>query len=290
MASASQKDFVGGWIGGLCRIPVGHPFDTCKVLMQTGNEHLTMAQCFARIWREQGLRGLYRGAQSPALGMAALNATLFVSYGLGKDMAVRGGLKAPGEAFSAGDEYLTGMFAGVFCSLAEGPVDLVKCQLQTRPAEYRGFFHCAALIARTYGLRGVFQGLGPTLVRNIPAYGFFFATYASASSTLASSAELAAGHVAAWKVLLAGGAAGAAFWTFTYPVDVIKSAMQSDAPDPRKRAFASMGDAARAIVRADGLVGFAKGFAPCLVRSMPANAAAWYGYDVTQKAFRWFGW
>lgn len=38
------KDIVGGSVGGACRIPPGHPFDTVKVRMQTTNQDRNMAR------------------------------------------------------------------------------------------------------------------------------------------------------------------------------------------------------------------------------------------------------
>lgn len=92
-------------------------------------------------------------------------------------------------------------------------------------------------------------------------------------------------HLSAWKVLLAGGCAGLGFWGPTYPLDVIKSTIQADSPDPAKRRFRTMGDAARHIYSTHGLGGFYKGVTPCLIRAFPANAAAWGGLEFTLRAF-----
>ncbi len=83
-----------------------------------------MSQLFVEIIREQGLRGLFKGAQSPAFGMAALNATLFVSYGQGKSLVSTHGWRKSERTDLAPDlapweEFVVGMYAGVFCSLAE---------------------------------------------------------------------------------------------------------------------------------------------------------------------------
>ena len=34
----SVRDFIAGGIGGICRIPPGHPFDTVKVNLQSSNK------------------------------------------------------------------------------------------------------------------------------------------------------------------------------------------------------------------------------------------------------------
>jgi len=40
--------------------------------------------------------------------------------------------------------------------------------------QYRNVFHAGWCILRGYGIRGVYQGLGPSIMRNVPANGFYF--------------------------------------------------------------------------------------------------------------------
>lgn len=42
-------------------------------------------------------------------------------------------------------------------------------------------------------------------------------------------------------------------------------------------------DAARKIHAADGMKGFFKGFTPCIIRSFPANAVCFLGYEQARK-------
>jgi len=40
--------------------------------------------------------------------------------------------------------------------------------------QYRNVFHAGWCILRGYGLRGVYQGLGATMLRDTPAFGIYF--------------------------------------------------------------------------------------------------------------------
>jgi len=40
--------------------------------------------------------------------------------------------------------------------------------------QYRNVFHAGWCILRGYGIRGVYQGLGATLMRDTPAFGIYF--------------------------------------------------------------------------------------------------------------------
>jgi solute carrier family 25 carnitine/acylcarnitine transporter 20/29 len=98
---------------------------------------------------------------------------------------------------------------------------------------------------------------------------------------LAGKEEL--NRLSSWKLLTAGGIAGMAFWVSIYPIDVIKSRMQADTPDPSKRKFKSMIGTFGTIMKENGVGGFFKGFAPCMLRSFPANAVAFLGYEQVRR-------
>jgi solute carrier family 25 carnitine/acylcarnitine transporter 20/29 len=73
------------------------------------------------------------------------------------------------------------------------------------------------------------------------------------------------------------------YWLLTYPTDVIKSSMQTDSPVHAERKYKGWLDCATKIYRADGTKGFFKGFAPCLLRSFPANAVCFLAYEEAKK-------
>ena len=148
--------------------------------------------------------------------------------------------------------------------------------------EYKGVFDCARKVYTQFGLRGCYQGLTATILRNSPANGLYFGTYeamrawlASTNSTTAATtttATTAPVSLPVSKVLLAGGCGGMAYWLFTYPLDVIKSAMQTDRIDPTQRRFRSVWDTARQLYAEGGVRRFTRGLSPCLARAVPANA------------------
>jgi len=76
-----------------------------------------------------------------------------------------------------------------------------------------------------------------------------------------------------WGVLAAGGSAGFLFWFLTYPTDVIKSSLQSDVLDPKQRKYKGIVHCVTELyTKEGGITRLFKGFSPCLLRSIPANA------------------
>lgn len=179
---------------------------------------------------------------------------------------------------------LAGILAGATVSLAAAPVEHIKARLQTqygaRKADrrYAGPVDCATRIWRAHGLRGVYHGLGATLVFR----SFFFvwwATYDVLSRALSERERWSAPVVNFW----AGGLSAQVFWLVAYPSDVVKQRIMTDPLGGRlgdgTRRFANWKEAAAAVYREKGIRGYWRGFLPCFLRAFPANAMALVAFE-----------
>ncbi len=87
-------------------------------------------------------------------------------------------------------------------------------------------------------------------------------------------------------LLTAGGCGGLGVWLVVFPIDTIKSRIQTDTVGRYERGAKGILQVLREASRQPaGLVrGLYKGFAPCLLRSFPANAACLCAYELTLRA------
>ena len=53
-------------------------------------------------------------------------------------------------------------------------VQVFSSRIGESPILYRHVFHAGWMIANHNGLRGVYQGLGATILRNIPSFSLYF--------------------------------------------------------------------------------------------------------------------
>lgn len=280
--SSAFKHITAGTVGGMATVVVGHPMDTIKVRMQAQSGAAKMysgaIDCLVKTYKTEGFRGYYKGMQSPLLGEGFLNAWQFLAWSQTKALLLGGAereLTIP-EYFAAGA--LTGFVA----SLVECPIDLFKTQLQTqvlRPKpDFTTFPACVRAIWKESGVRGCYQGLPSNFLRTVPASASYFGTYEYARHCLARPGQ-ARDDLATPYVLLAGGLGGFAYWAAVYPIDSVKSAMQADSYRRSERQYSTVIDCARKMYRDGGARRFFAGLAPCLVRSMPANAACFFAYE-----------
>eukprot|EP01113_Clastostelium_recurvatum_P031725 TRINITY_DN3993_c0_g1_i2.p1 TRINITY_DN3993_c0_g1~~TRINITY_DN3993_c0_g1_i2.p1 ORF type:complete len:298 (+),score=57.71 TRINITY_DN3993_c0_g1_i2:69-962(+) len=277
------KDIFAGSIGGVAQVLVGHPLDTIKVRLQTqGHLYSGTADCFRKTVSQEGFMGLYKGIQSPLVGLAVMNSVMFLAYGQAKAFLHTD----PARPLSIAQLTLAGGLAGIAVSFVEGPVDFFKSQMQVQVAgkepQYTGIVDCAKKIVRARGVFGAYQGLGATFLRDVPSNAAYFGFYELARRAMVP----ASGRVedlSSLKVMAAGGFGGMMYWTLTYPTDVIKSSIQTDHIMPDQRKYKGIMDCARKIYAAEGMKGFYKGFTPCFIRSIPANAACFVVYENVRK-------
>lgn len=79
-------------------------------------------------------------------------------------------------------------------------------------------------------------------------------------------------------VMIAGGAAGMAMWLLIFPIDTVKSRLQSAEGKP------TIGSVVREINARGGFKAFFPGLGPALARSVPANAFTFLGVELAHKA------
>eukprot|EP01132_Coremiostelium_polycephalum_P006246 gene6246-7777_t len=280
------KDILAGSIGGVGQVFTGHPLDTIKVRLQTqpvgAPIYSGAVDCFTKTLQKEGFLGLYKGVQSPLVGLSLMNSAMFLSYGQSK--AFIHSLN-PTRDLDVIDLTAAGMMAGFCISFIEGPVDLFKSQLQVQTAgnsKYTGLIDCAKQIFKARGVRGIYQGLGPTLLRDIPANGLYFGFYELTRRMLLSGNEKLE-DLSATKVMIAGAVGGVSYWTLTYPTDAIKSKIQTDSIFPEQRRYHGILDCAKKVYKQEGIAGFYKGFGPCFIRSIPANAACFVLYEKARE-------
>ncbi|KAF0692193.1 Aste57867_16706 [Aphanomyces stellatus] len=269
--------FAAGCVGGVMGIIVGQPFDTIKVRLQTHSTHYTgPMHCARHTLHHEGVRGLFKGLLSPLVGSVPINAIVFGVYGSTLDMLDPRPAPALSSVFNAG------CIAGFLQSFVVCPTDLVKCQLQVQDGFANGRRNFAnPLDCMRYlshhggGAKGLFQGLRVTLLRDTGSYGVYFGVYEGMRRWFASDSTP--------SLLVAGGLAGVVSWTIVYPIDVVKSVIQTMPPT-------ATADERRILVQARRLVDvhgasiFTKGLGTTMLRAFPVNAVTFYFYEWTVAA------
>jgi hypothetical protein len=297
------RDSVSGAFGAACLVAAGAPFDTVKLRVQTGQAASPLA-CLRSMVATEGVLSLWKGA-GPAFSSAVIeNTVIFTVNGLFRRLLLQA--RPDDHEETVAEHALVGAATGVFSSTAICPAEVVKVRMQYQrngasttggggggPRFASGWAAARHIYATEGGLRGLFAGLAPLMVRDIPFNAIFFASYRSACSGYRQWAGLRPEQpLPAPATFLAGGLAGVAAWSVVLPADRVKSAMQvagqveGHAPTYNATMMSTL---RHVLAEGRGVRALYVGWTAAVLRSFPANAALFWGVETADRVLRQAG-
>jgi len=132
-----------------------------------------------KVMREEGgIRGLYRGLVATAVGVAPYVGINFAAY-----EALRGAITPPGRSSTA-RKLMCGALAGSISQTLTFPFDVLRRKMQVvgMPAggmgyRYSGAIDALRVIIRMEGVRGLYRGIWPNILKVAPSIATSFFTY-----------------------------------------------------------------------------------------------------------------
>ncbi|KAI5862053.1 mitochondrial carrier [Durotheca rogersii] len=292
--SSQLRSFAAGGFGGVCAVVVGHPFDLVKVRLQTADKgvYSSAVDVVRKSIARDGLRqGLYAGVSAPLVGVTPMFAVSFWGYDLGKQLVTTVSAPSPTGTLSIGQISAAGFFSAIPMTAITAPFERVKVILQVqgqrlKPGEepkYKGGLDVVRQLYREGGVRSVFRGSAATLARDGPGSAAYFAAYEYIKRRLTPrdpATGAPKGELSLTAITCAGGAAGIAMWIPVFPIDTVKSRLQT------AEGNVSVGGVVRELYARGGVKAFFPGFGPALARAVPANAATFLGVELAHQALK----
>lgn len=281
------KDILAGTVGGISQVLVGQPFDTTKVRLQTSRESTSVGQVVSTLFKQEGVAGFYKGTLTPLLGVGVC---VSLQFGVNESMkrffrAINGETAGnPMGSLPLYQYYICGFTGGVVNSFLACPIEHVRIRLQTQThgatnaLRFEGPLDC---IRQLRSRNMLMLGLFPTTLRAGLGLGTYFLVYETLVLNELKKGKLRS-EIETWKLCLFGALSGTSLWISIYPLDVIKSVIQTDdlrTPRIRNSMLRSM----RSIYQRQGLKTFFQGFTPTMLRAAPANAATFVSFEVAMR-------
>lgn len=312
--SRKVKDIGAGFVGGAVQVLVGQPFDLVKVRLQTG-QFSNATQAVVQTLKNEGPFAFYKGTLAPLVGVGACVSVQFYAFHETKRQIL---LATKRDRLSWPAVYFSGAMAGLANTVISSPVEQVRVMLQTQRTtshkhrhkglhvgagaaetaaaakptsaaaaaqaapsstqatkSYSGPVQVARdVIAQKGVARGLYRGFSVTALREMQAYGVWFLTYEYLVSLESNRRE-----IPTWRLMTYGALAGEALWLSSYPLDVIKSKVQTSPISGSLNAR----QAAVATWKSQGWQGFWKGLTPTLLRAVPASACTFASVELTLR-------
>ncbi|KAI0001277.1 mitochondrial carrier domain-containing protein [Russula compacta] len=292
--SQTVKDLAAGTTGGIAQVLVGQPFDIVKVRMQTSAKgtYRGMLDCAGGILKNEGPLAFYKGTLTPLLGIGAC---VSIQFGVLEHTKryftaynARAGQDAAQSALlSSSQLIIAGALAGLGNGFVSGPVEHIRIRLQTQSNTnpvYRGPFDAIKKIASKHGIRGIYKGQNVTFLREATGYGVYFWAYEKLVQREMALKGIRREQISPGSAILYGAAAGYALWAVIYPIDMVKSRMQTDGFSPSDgQKYRSTLHCVRTVWKSEGIGAFTRGLGPTLIRSPFANGATFLGFEMASR-------
>jgi solute carrier family 25 carnitine/acylcarnitine transporter 20/29 len=274
------EELLHGSLSGLSMVMVAHPTDTLKTRKQL--ETFKYHEMIMRMIRKEGILSFYKGVLSPMISMPLYKSVIFATYKLSLiEFEKR-------KSFNNNRNWQVGVaafFSGFINSFICGPMELFKVKLQIQKDKknklYKGYMDIFRKTYKVSGYRGIFQGTGATIWRDILSYPSAFIVYEKVVLYFGNGEWGKANH---FHQFLAGAASGVVSWTIIFPLDVVKSQIQSVELKERVKLFNNfqiwrdMGK----IYRINGIGGLFHGMSIFLGRSF-------FGHGFAFMTWNWCG-
>lgn len=216
--------------------------------------------CFQEIIKQEGFKGLFRGATSILITMpmrSAMNIYLYSSLKKNYEH-----LPYFYKGFLSG--CITGSLFGVFAC----PIERIKCVMQVS-SEFSSSWKCAVNLYHTIGLNGIYRGFLITLCRDVLGFGVFFGTYELIKGNILERTQ----KFKWWGWLLCGSISGVLCWVSILPLDCVKTRYQLA---HHKQSYINI---FLEIIRTTGIKGLWVGFQSCAVRAVVSNGIGFFCYE-----------
>lgn len=160
-------------------------------------------------------------------------------------------------------------------------LQVVKIKLQQQRGlspellKYKGPVHCARTILHEEGIRGLWAGVSPTIMRNGTNQSVMFSAKNAFDVLLWKKHEGDGSVLQPWQSMISGFLAGTAGPFCTGPFDVVKTRLMAQSREGGELKYKGMIHAIRTIYSEEGLRALWKGLLPRLMRIPPGQAIMW---------------
>ncbi|KAI9713039.1 MAG: Mitochondrial oxaloacetate carrier protein [Bogoriella megaspora] len=296
--STTIGSFIAGGIAACGAVTVTHSFETVKIRLQLQGE-LQTKQDAPRLYKgvthgvrvilkNEGLKGLLRGLNCAYIYQMTLNGCRLGFYEpLRRDLTQL--LFHDPKVQSLGVNVFAGASSGILGAAAGSPFFLVKTRLQSYSPflpvgtqhHYRNGWHGLSDIYSKEGIRGLYRGVVPAMVRTGFGSSVQLPTYFFAKRRLQRHLGMTDGPA---LHLASSACSGFVVCCFMHPPDTVMSRMYNQTGNLYSNAFECLWKT----IRTEGVLAIYKGFNAHLARILPHTILTLSLAEQTNKLMRKF--
>eukprot|EP01084_Bolivina_argentea_P079928 144864_1 len=271
---------------------LAHPIDSLKVRMQNSTQiQQTVFRTMYRMLRNDGILSFYHGVLPPTTTKAFTAMLVFTTNNHLKrhlltkkrNKYIQNNLNPPqGMVLSLSETFGIACACGLMVSPFKSCCELIKIQLQNdtlTSSRYRNVFDCTKRIIKK---KAMHRGMTITTISAVPLWSVYLLVYDAwnrlfdTTAALGSNDTLSSVSVSA-RVMVGGILGGWGAWLVGYPLDYIKTHIQSHPIDNAN--VPTIRQVMAQTIQRFGYTGFYRGLLPCMIRSIPLNICTMWIYE-----------
>ncbi|KAJ3156980.1 hypothetical protein HDU89_002389 [Geranomyces variabilis] len=308
-----------GAIAGLLSSFLVCPLDVLKIRMQNQShkpgitpKYRGTLQGVQTIWREERLRGLFKGLGTTTIAYIADRALWFAAYNQIKESLAHTAGRSPDDA-GAMIHLNSSVMASMLTMVFVNPLWVIRTRIMVQSAvpgeatrwHYNSTWHAFSTILREEGFSALYKGFTPSLL-GITHVAVQFPLYEQLKIVMRQLEHKQgryAEDLSAASILLASAGSKMVASVATYPHEVLRTRMQTQSarrvlthipdkicegpncppqPEPTKvePKYRGLAHATKVIFAEEGWRAFYRGLATNLVRTVPSSAFSLWIYEV----------
>eukprot|EP01134_Creolimax_fragrantissima_P004770 CFRG4770T1 len=254
------------------------PLDVVKTRMQSrssGKAYLGTRDALSKIYRQEGVRGYFRGVGPSLFALLPTWAMYFTAY---EQLKVTLGDQYELAPKSSHLHLMAAIGAGVASNLLTSPLWLIKTRLMTQrkgvtPYFYKSSVNAFFTILKTEGVVGLYKGLGASLV-GVVHVGIQFPLYEMLKIHLTpiENPDSSTG-----AIILASAISKTIASVAWYPHEVVRTRMQNQSARPPK--YKNILHCAKTIIIEEGPKTLYRGLVTNLFRVIPSCVITFTSYE-----------
>lgn len=296
----TAKFLLAGAVAGIVSRTSVSPLEVVATAQMVRGGNKNMVGELAELFKMEGVKGFFKGNGANCLKVAPTRGVQFFAFETFKQKLVDWKRSSMGLEDDADivlnpiERLVAGGFAGMIASSMVYPIEVVKTMLTMYPGKYAGIGAAFRGVLNEVGPKGLYAGLGPTLIAMFPYVGVEFMIYETSKLAIekflgdrreASGEEMMVVSLPIIVSLGLGALAGAAAQTSAHPLDVVRKRLQIQGINGNPVLYKNTIDCISGVASKEGVGALYRGLGPACVATIPGTGIAYITYEFMKKFF-----